>query len=390
MAMTVSAVIYALGLGPGDPLDLPARNLSIMRSEHPVYLRTGRHPLAPSLRREGIKLYPLDHFYEEYDSLEKVYSAMAAFLLKEAEREKALVFAVPGNPLVGEPVVRLLREEGGSRGVGIKLFPAPGFLERQPSPLLDPLLSVMDKLLSPEGCPWDRRQNHQSLKKYLIEESYEVIDAIDQGDMYKLCEELGDLLLQVVFHAALAERNGEFTISQVVSSITKKMIHRHPHVFGEAKVENAAQVIENWEAIKQKEGEPKSMLAGVPRYLPALQKAQKVQSKAALVGFDWPEASGAALKVEEEWRELQSACGTGDRDEIQEELGDFFFASVNLCRLLQFDAEETLRAAADKFIRRFSFMEAKARELGLRLADMSLSQLDSLWDEAKNSEMEKY
>jgi tetrapyrrole methylase family protein/MazG family protein len=256
--------------------------------------------------------------------------------------------------------------------------------------LLDPLLGVMDKLLSPEGCPWDRRQNHQSLKKYLIEESYEVIDAIDQGDMYKLCEELGDLLLQVVFHAALAERNGEFTISQVVSSITKKMIHRHPHVFGEAKVKNAAQVIENWEAIKQKEGAPKSMLAGVPKYLPALQKAQKVQSKAALVGFDWPEASGAALKVEEEWRELQSACGTGNRDEIQEELGDFFFASVNLCRLLQFDAEETLRAAADKFIRRFSFMEAKARELGSRLADMSLSQLDGLWDEAKKSEMEKY
>ena len=160
---------------------------------------------------------------------------------------------------------------------------------------LEPLLEVMDKLLSPDGCPWDRQQTHQTLKKYLIEETYEVIDAIDEEDMHKLCEELGDLLLQIVFHAG---------IEQVISGITKKMVHRHPHVFGEAKVEEAAQVVELWEAIKQKEGnqegQPKSLLAGVPNYLPALQKAQKVQSKAALVGFDWPDASEAALKVDEE------------------------------------------------------------------------------------------
>ena len=206
--------------------------------------------------------------------------------------------------------------------------------------------------------------------------------------MKGICEELGDLLLQIVFHAALAERSGKFTMSQVVSGITKKMIHRHPHVFGEVKVENAAQVIENWEAIKQKEGEPKSLLAGVPRYLPALQRAQKVQSKAALVGFDWPEAAGAALKVEEEWMEVKSAWEKGDLDEVQQELGDFFFAAVNTCRLLQFDAEETLRAAVDKFMKRFSLMEVRAQELGLQLTEMSLNQLDSLWEEVKCREME--
>ncbi|HBG23331.1 MAG: nucleoside triphosphate pyrophosphohydrolase [Syntrophaceticus sp.] len=258
---------------------------------------------------------------------------------------------------------------------------------------LEPLLEVMDKLLSPDGCPWDRQQTHQTLKKYLIEETYEVIDAIDEEDMHKLCEELGDLLLQIVFHAGLAKRAGKFGIEQVISGITKKMVHRHPHVFGEAKVEEAAQVVELWEAIKQKEGnqegQPKSLLAGVPNYLPALQKAQKVQSKAALVGFDWPDASEAALKVDEEWREVKSAWETEDLDKLQEELGDFIFAAVNTCRLLEFDAEETLRAAVDKFMSRFSFMEVRSGESGVPLAEMSLSQLDDLWDEAKSKEGKK-
>jgi tetrapyrrole methylase family protein/MazG family protein len=495
--MSIEAVVYVVGLGPGDPLDLPARNMSMMRSDCPVYLRTEQHPVVPYLEREGIKVQALDHFYEEYDSFEKVYSAMTAFLLQEAQKESALVFAVPGSPLVGEAVVRLLKEEGPNQGVDIKILPAPGFLdtlyqlleidpsdgllitdsfqllgdvegepvfsfgigiivmqlyssdiasevkltlmesypddhqvivvrsagirgsesltkiplyeldrqridhlttlyvpplsagEQLPSYGLDSLLGVMDNLLSPNGCPWDRQQTHQTLKKYLIEETYEVIDAIDEEDMHKLCEELGDLLLQIVFHAALAERAGKFGIEQVISGITKKMIHRHPHVFGGTKVEEAAQVVELWEAIKQKEGEPKSLLAGVPSCLPALQKAQKVQTKAALVGFDWPEAAEAALKVEEEWREVQSAWKNGDRAELQRELGDFFFATVNTCRLLKLDAEETLRAAVDKFMRRFSFMEVRAKELSVPLAEMSLGQLNDLWDEAKSNESKK-
>ena len=500
--MSAPAIIYVLGLGPGDPLDMPGRNLSLMRSDYPVYLRTKQHPVIPYLQREGIGMHPLDHFYEKFDSFEQVYSAMTAFLLQEAQKERAVVFAVPGSPLVGEAVVRLLKEHGPANGVKIEIFPAPGFLdslyqlleidpgegimiadsfqflenaeteesgihlqvgtglivmqlyssalasevkltlmdyypddhqvvllrgagikgsesvlkiplyeldrqdtdhlttlyvpplvtgEEPPSNSVDPLVKVMDTLLSPEGCPWDRQQTHQTLKKYLIEETYEVLDAIDEGDMYKLCEELGDLLLQIVFHTALAERAGKFTMTEVVSGITKKMINRHPHVFGEVTVENAAEVLENWEAIKQKEGkdgEPKSLLAGVPRYLPALQRAQKVQSKAAIIGFDWPEAAGAALKVEEEWEEVKSAWEKGDQEELQRELGDFFFAAVNTCRLLKFDAEETLRAAADKFTKRFCFMERKAQQLGLKLAEMSLSQLDNLWEEAKSLEIE--
>lgn len=492
--MSVPAIIYVLGLGPGDPLDLPTRNLSLMRSVNSVYLRTTQHPVIPYLQSEGVRMHSLGHFYEKYDSFEQVYSAMADFLLKEAQKERTLTFAVPGSPLVGEAVVRMLRDQGPANGVNIKIFPAPGFLdslyqlleidpgegiviadsfqflenekcggtgliimqlyspalasevkltlmehypddhqvvlvraagvkakekvlkiplckldrqdvdylttlyvpplvtgEKPSSNSIAPLVEVMDNLLSPEGCPWDRQQTHQSLKKYLIEETYEVIDTIDEGNMHKLCEELGDLLLQIVFHTALAERAGKFTMSQVVSGITKKMIHRHPHVFGKATVEDAAEVLENWEAIKQREGdegELKSLLAGVPRYLPALQRAQKVQSKASLVGFDWPDAGGAALKVEEEWREVKAAWKKGDQGELQQEIGDFFFAAVNTCRLLQLDAEEMLRMAVDKFMNRFCFMERKAQKLGLQLAEMSLSQLDNLWEEAKSREKE--
>jgi tetrapyrrole methylase family protein/MazG family protein len=485
-----SSIIYAVGLGPGDILDLPPRNMSLLRS-YPVYLRTERHPVAAYIQREGIGLHSLDHFYEKYGTFEQVYDAMADFLVETSKQEGAIVFAVPGSPLVGETVIRLLRE----RDIDLEILTAPSFLdslypllgidpgeglliadsfsfcggsqqvclpgtgliimqlysralasevkltlmESYPDdhqvflvraagvrgseqvltiplyeldrqevdhltslyvpPLtgavakesghmarypLDPLVDVMDNLLSSKGCPWDRQQNHQTLKKYLIEETYEVLDAIDEGNMHKLCEELGDLLLQIIFHTALAERAGKFTINEVVAGITEKMIRRHPHVFGETDVSSAAEVLRNWEEIKQDEGEePKSMLAGVPRYLPALQRAQKVQGKAALVGFDWPQAEGAALKVEEEWQEVREAWESGDKKALQEELGDFLFAAVNTCRLLGIDAEETLRGAVDKFTQRFCTMERKAEERGLRLGELCLEELDSIWDEIK-------
>ena len=187
----------------------------------------------------------------------------------------------------------------------------------------------MEKLLGPDGCPWDREQTHQSLRQYLIEESYEVIDAIDEQNMNKLCEELGDLLLQVVFHAALADSRGDFDINRVVAVIATKLKRRHPHVFGAIQVDSAAQVVRNWEAIKQTEGTEsastrlrvgsggegklRSLLAGVPRYLPSLQRAQKVQGKAALAGFDWPDAGSASLILVEEWEELQAARSAGTR-----------------------------------------------------------------------------
>jgi tetrapyrrole methylase family protein/MazG family protein len=312
-------------------------------------------------------------------------------------------------------------------------IPAPDV--RPPAPdscryPLDPLMEVMQKLLAPGGCPWDREQTHQSLRRYLIEEAYEVIDAIDEGNMHKLCEELGDLLLQVVFHAAIANSRGDFDMNRVVAGITAKLKRRHPHVFGDVNVNSAAEVVQNWEAIKQSEraegaleraesatecmdgaagaesatecmdgaaagadgapgGRPtrrQSLLAGVPRYLPALQRAQKVQGKAALVGFDWPDARSAAAKLAEEWQELQEAWADGDEDAIRREAGDLLFAGVNVARLLGVDAEEALRAAVDKFIRRFQSLEALAAGRGWNLRDLSLEELDAIWDEVKASE----
>ena len=235
---------------------------------------------------------------------------------------------------------------------------------------LDSLVSVMDRLLDPDGCPWDREQTHLSLRQYLIEESYEVIDAIEEGDMDKLCEELGDLLLQVVFHAALADNRGDFDINQVIAGITAKLKRRHPHVFGEVQVDSAAQVVRNWEAIKQTEGagvakdaevRPRSLLAGVPRHLPSLQRAQKVQGKAALVGFDWPDAGGAFAKLEEEWQELQAAIAAGD-DAVHQEMGDLLFTIVNVARLLKVDAEDALRMAVEKFMRRWRGIDIHLRK----------------------------
>ncbi len=552
-----SREIYVVGLGPGDPLQLPALNLSLMR-HRPVYLRTGRHPVVPFLEREGLQLQSLDDFYERSASFDEVYQEMACWLIGAAcGSREPVVFAVPGHPLVGETVVRLLLAQAAARSVRVRLWPAPSFLDAVVSSLgldpaqglvvtesfqmlrrtgdgpaapftiplqagvlvaqvynralasevkltlmeqfpddhpltviysagvrgqerqrrialydldrlddldhltsvyvpamraqesefrsqnsevgkrqtqnqkaekddipasdqaaaeiaqvfnptsdvrrpmsesrypLDPLVTVMEKLLGPEGCPWDREQTHLSLRQYLIEESYEVIDAIDEGNMNKLCEELGDLLLQVVFHAALTDIRGDFDINRVVAGIVAKLKRRHPHVFGAIQVNSAAQVVRNWEAIKRTEGteeaigaagKPRSLLAGVPRHLPSLQRAQKVQGKAALAGFDWPDADSASVKLAEEWQEVQAAWSAGDEDAVRMELGDLLFAVVNVARLLKVDAEEALRAAVDKFMRRFQGIEARVIDRGLTMSELSLADLDAIWDEVKLQE----
>ncbi len=247
---------------------------------------------------------------------------------------------------------------------------------------LAPLVRVMKRLLGPGGCPWDRQQTHASLKKYLLEETYEVLEAIDEGDMNKLCEELGDLLLQVVFHAVLAEERGDFRLEDVVARIAAKLRRRHPHVFGNRRVKDASEVLANWEEIKNTERK-RSLLGDVPRQLPALLHAQKVQAKAALVGFDWPDAEGAAAKVWEEWEEVRGAWERGDREELEKEVGDLLFAVVNVSRLLGIEAEDALRAAVERFRRRFQRMEAAAAARGVELRSLSLGELDILWEEAK-------
>lgn len=259
---------------------------------------------------------------------------------------------------------------------------------------LDPLVDVMARLRGPQGCPWDREQDHRSLRPYMIEEAYEAVDAIDSGDTRKLVEELGDVLLQVVFHSQLGSEAHRFTINDVIRTVTEKMIRRHPHVFGDVHVEDSAEVLRNWEAIKQQEpGAPEakgrtSLLEGIPRHLPALMEAEKVQARAARVGFQWADVDGALAKVEEEWQELMAARKTGDEGRITQEWGDLLFALVNVARYLGVDSELALREATAKFRRRFQYIEEAAWAQGRDLREMTLDEMDALWDAAKEGEQE--
>jgi tetrapyrrole methylase family protein/MazG family protein len=244
------------------------------------------------------------------------------------------------------------------------------------------LADVMDKLLSEDGCPWDREQTHRSLVRYLIEEAYEVIEAIDLSDMNKLKEELGDLLLQVVFHAALADREGRFNLDDVARGVTSKMITRHPHVFGRMEINTSDEVMNHWEGFKRKEGK-KSILEGIPRFLPALLRAYKLQEKAQRVGFDWPNIDGAVDKLQEEVQEYTAAQQTGEIDLIQEEMGDLLFTMVNIARMSGIEPEQALQRSNDKFERRFQHIENRIEERGEVFEQVDLEKLDQLWEEAK-------
>lgn len=244
----------------------------------------------------------------------------------------------------------------------------------------DELIAVMDKLLGEGGCPWDREQTHNSLSRYLIEETYEVLEAINEGDMNKLREELGDLLLQVVFHSALAEREGAFTFDDVAQTVAQKMVDRHPHVFGDMDLKTSNDVLNNWEQFKQKEGK-KRLLEGIPAFLPALMRAEKIQEKAARVGFDWPTVDGALEKFQEEVEELSRAQNA---EEAQEEMGDVFFALVNIARLKNIEPELALQGSNNKFSRRIEYMEDRLKERGQEFKQLNLEELDQLWEEAKH------
>jgi tetrapyrrole methylase family protein/MazG family protein len=272
----------------------------------------------------------------------------------------------------------------------IYIPPAPGANQAKACRFpLDPLVMVMERLRGEDGCPWDREQNHQTLKRYLLEETYEVLEAIDRQDMYNICEELGDLLLQIVFHTQIAMEGGHFDVNDVVGAITKKLIRRHPHVFGGVKVENSSDVIVNWAAIKKKEKEGQAengLFDGIPGCLPALMKAQKIQARAARVGFDWPDYRGAYEKVYEELDEMRGAIESGSSVRKEDEMGDILFAAVNLSRLLRIDAEVALIKAAGRFLQRFQHMENMASLSGRNLSDCSLDEMDAWWEEGKKVE----
>ena len=251
---------------------------------------------------------------------------------------------------------------------------------------VEDLLRIMEILRSPGGCPWDAEQTHESIKNSFIEETYEVIEAINKKDKDLLVEELGDVLLQVVFHSQMEKEIGTFDFSDVTDGVCKKLIERHPHVFGEVKVSSTDEVLSNWDDIKRKskgQNTQGSSMLKVPRELPALMRAQKIQSKAKKAGFDWDDMSGAFDALESEIKELKTAVGSKDADAIEDEFGDVLFSCVNISRFIGVDSEQSLTRANDKFMSRFLIVEKLAEERGIDMKNTSIEELDKLWDEAK-------
>jgi tetrapyrrole methylase family protein/MazG family protein len=263
------------------------------------------------------------------------------------------------------------------------------------------LVAVQARLRAPGGCPWDREQTHQSLRTYLIEEAYEVLEALESGNDAKFAEEMGDLLLQIVFHSQIAREEGRFTVADVIREIHEKLIRRHPHVFGEARVKDSREVLRNWEQIKAEErrsnkkdkaragksaSDEPSLLDGVSSVLPATLEGLQLTRKAARIGFDWDKTSGVIAKMQEEIEELRNAWKTQDQPQMEEEVGDLLFAAVNLSRFLQVDPEIALKKANAKFSRRFRAMEALARKSGREFKDLSREEMETLWEVTKKGE----
>jgi len=243
------------------------------------------------------------------------------------------------------------------------------------------LVEIIARLRAPDGCPWDRRQTHSSLRESFLQECYEVLAVLDKGDVLKLREELGDVLLHIIFQVQIATESGEFTLADVLNAINKKLIHRHPHVFGSAEVKDAAEVAHNWEALKQEEkGREKSILSSVPEHMPALGYSQEIQHRVAEVGFDWEDDSGVIDKLTEEVKEFNQA---EDQQQKEEEYGDLMFTLANIARRQNIDLESALREANRKFFKRFTYMEEVCQQRGVNLSDLSFDEQNALWEEAK-------
>lgn len=490
--------IIIVGLGSGDPDQLTLGIWRRLQSAGRIFVRTEQHPVMALLREHQLAYESFDQLYEQHESFPEVYEAIASRLLAEATSgntasDEAIIYAVPGHPMVAERTVQLLRERCGAAGVELTVLggesfldaafaslgfdPIEGFtlldaaelqasmlqpqlhtligqvydaftasdvklalMERYPEdyevvighalgvqgeervvkvpiyeldrdqaygnlsiiyiprsddPALrnrsfDRLHEIVKILRSPEGCPWDREQTHQSIRKNFIEELYEALEAIDNDDPAGMQEEFGDVILQVMLHSQMEEEVGAFTVYDVIQTLNEKLIFRHPHVFGGSNAQDADEALANWEGMKAEEkrqkgtdGDRKSQLDGIPPDLPALMKAYKLQKKAAKVGFDWDELDPVLAKIEEELRELRQAIAGSDKEQQADELGDLLFAVVNASRFIDADPEEALSRTNRKFKSRFQYIEEQLRINGKTFDQTDLLEMDRWWEEAK-------
>lgn len=324
-----------------------------------------------------IEIIPMGTDTDGWDrSFEEAYQPIVAYLV-QTSYNRDIVHTVPGGPAMAERVRQMI-------GQALQQEAEHGCMPFDMTPIVD----VMSALRGPDGCPWDKAQTHRTLRRFLLEEVYEMLDAIDQGDVSGIREELGDVLYQVVIHARIGEEAGLFSAQDIVRDITKKMIHRHPHVFSEKSLENKGESVLNWDRLKQ--GEKRQhhdrMLDGVVKGLPSLLQAYKLQEKAAKVGFDWDKDEDVLAKLNEEWQEFQEALQEHDGDHAEEEAGDVLFVFANVCRHFHIEPECALHRANSKFRRRFSHVEQCVKESGRSWKEFTLEELDSFWNEAKDIE----
>ena len=509
----MKGTLTIVGLGPGAAGHLSLETLKLLE-ERFVILRTEVHPTVAELKRRGISFISCDAWYEKEATFEEVYDKISSFVIEQA-KNKEVVYAVPGSPLVAERTVTLLREKAKRYNIPLTIKPAMSFLDlayvdlgidpidglriidaqdfsaladagqyplmvtqvynqmvasdmkltlldilpdetevyflrnlgledeecrkiplfemdrqpvidhltsvfipRQPEEVLQsmlqsvkddsdtdgywerfpllrhktrfdvrPLADVMQVLREPGGCPWDREQDFDTIRANLIEECYEFLEAVDDKDTHGMAEELGDILMQVVFHARMAEEKGMFSLQDVIDGVTDKLIERHPHVFGTVKVANSDEVLTNWEAIKlQEKPERERVLDGIYKGLPSLLRAHKIQKRVAKVGFDWTETEDVKKKVLEEWKEFNEAAALQDQEAMEWELGDLYFSLVNFARHLGLESETALNRCNNRFAARFEHVEDRVTESGKTWNDYSLEELDRFWDEAKENE----
>ncbi len=360
----VEPVLAALGLSIGDGL-LIVDALSIERMEP----------------RPGVPVL----LYQVYDA--RVASDVKLALMRHYPDDWPVRVVgragVTGEETVADVALHRLDRIEADHLTAVYVPPVPA---AQRKPAFGDLVAVMARLRAEGGCPWDREQDHRTLRKYLIEECYEAVDAIDADDMDGLAEELGDVLLQVVFHAQIEAEAGLFDIDDVVGHIVRKLVRRHPHVFGDVTVDDSSQVVDNWEKIKRDEkgeGWRESVLDGVPSSLPALSRALEISKRAAKVGFEWERFEDVLAKMEEEILELREAIGTGQADRVFDEVGDLLFTIVNVARWRKIDPEEALRQMLVRFRTRFRRIEQAAKEQSRDLSDLGLAEMDALWEQAK-------
>lgn len=398
--------VSIVGLGPGDPQWLTRGALATLRRAKRAVLLDVPRDLAAYLRAKGVRVRHGDPTVAGL-IVRGASAEIEPFAERIAKRASAsgkaqtIAIGVLGNPLSDVPGLAMLARALTARGAHVTLVPGmpkaalAAAVEMALIPLppqsarytWDELIAIMARLRL--GCPWDREQTHRTLVPYLIEEAYEVVETIEAHDRDALCDELGDLLLQIVFHAQIASESAAFTVADVIDALCNKMVRRHPHVFADAVIADVDAQWRSWEALKatEKVGLARaSRLDGIPKHLGALQRGQRMQEKAARVGFDWPDVAGVLDKLTEEMTELAEARReAADDPHVREELGDVFFTLVNLARALGIDAETAMREANEKFYRRFTFMERRASSESKKLADLTTDELEVLWNLAKTS-----